>query len=474
MSIFLNKKRKNKFDPCLYKFDGAIPTNSNIFSSDFSFDEIYSYHSEIDILCWHNTVENSNIKRLNDKEFENNKKFVQRPKQIKKNNNNIINNKNSTKDYIDHCIEMKKYEIKQIIEMNQIRNIAFKKYNLILDIDLTMIKAVELKDTTTQRKDGDIEIKGFVNNNQTQFQYFYRYRPYLFNFIKEIKDYFNFYISTLSHINYASKIINDFKYKTGIIIPSCRIISRNDQTMNTRKFKYINEIIPLSKKDELNNTIIIDDTIGHWIKSLKIDNNNKDTSQCIKCLIPSKRYIMDFPHPNEDGKYDILIHNNIYEKGYETTSNYSIEIDYSYCIEKDSAINTKNCQLYYIELFLKKCIKFSLFSGRPLIDVMNYYRRKIFENCKFNLKFLGNEWIYAITSIVKDLGGTIVISIDETTHFIIENKINSNKIYNKNNSQMYVNVNYIFQCYFNLYKFNELDKKFKAINSNFLSPVKNN
>ena len=105
---------------------------------------------------------------------------------------------------------------------------------------------------------------------------------------------------------------------------------------------------------------------------------------------------------------------------------------------------------------------------------MNYYRRKIFENCKFNLRFLGNEWIYAMTSIVKDLGGTIVISIDETTHFIIENKINSNKIYNKNNSQMYVNVNYIFQCYFNLYKFNELDKKYKAINSNFLSPVKNN
>ena len=66
-------------------------------------------------------------------------------------------------------------------------------------------------------------------------------------------------------------------------------------------------------------------------------------------------------------------------------------------------------------------------------------------------------------SIIRELGGNISFSIEEATHFIIESKINSNKIIFKKDFQQYVNLNYIFQCYFNLYKFSENDIKFSAI-----------
>ena len=135
-------------------------------------------------------------------------------------------------------------------------------------------------------------------------------------------------------------------------------------------------------------------------------------------------------------------------------------MDNTFCIEKDLNENNKNSQLYYIELFLKKCIKFSLFSGISLVEAMNYFRKKIFEKCKFNLKYLSKDWNYSMSLIVKDLGGNITPSINDTTHFIVENKINTNKISNKNKLQKYVNINYIFQCYFNLYKFSESDYKF--------------
>lgn len=51
------------------------------------------------------------------------------------------------KKYISYSLKMKKYNIKQIIELNQMKNITYKKINLILDLDLTMINAVDLSNT---------------------------------------------------------------------------------------------------------------------------------------------------------------------------------------------------------------------------------------------------------------------------------------------------------------------------------------
>jgi hypothetical protein len=358
------------------------------------------------------------------------------------------------KDYISHCLEMKNYSIDEIIE---IKNISFKKFNIVLDIDSTMIKAVELNEINFPKKDSDIQIKGYIKNN-IFFEYYCRYRPYLFQFIDSIKNYFNFYVSTLGHTNYASKIINDFTQKTKINIPQKNITSNFSDIL----VKNIYDIAPLKDNiNELNNTIIIDDIVNFWIKPPNIMKNEKDTEQCIKCLIPSKRYIINSANGNDRQKFGILIHNDIYEEKYNNNKNYSIDVDYPYCIEKDSdSENKKYGQFYYLEKFIINCIKFSLFSGIPLVNAVDYYRKKVFEDCRFNLKYLDNEWNYCISNMVKELGGNIVINIDETTHFITANEINMNKIVKQKNNQIFVNINYIFQSYFNLRRMSEYENQF--------------
>ena len=84
------------------------------------------------------------------------------------------------------------------------------------------------------------------------FHYIIRYRPYLFQFISELKDYFNFYISTLGQINYANKILDDLKRKTNINIPSRNIISNISEDKNIAKLaKTLEEIKSLPYYDLL-------------------------------------------------------------------------------------------------------------------------------------------------------------------------------------------------------------------------------
>ena len=438
-------------------------------SLNYTIEEIDSLDLNEHKKSWLQTYKISKKLRLDNEKYKITKSFSSSPQPFSSNKKLYLFNKshsnndllNKEKEYISHCLEMKNYSINQIININNSKNIQLKKFNLILDIDCTMIKSVELNDINFSKKDTDIQIKGQVNFN-TNFNFYCRYRPYLFHFIEEIKPFFNFFISTLGHINYASKIIDDFKQKANINIPKRNIITINSDKL----YKNIYDIDYLvNNEKELNNTIIIDDTINFWIKPYNIQKSEKDIEQCIKCLIPSKRYIINTPNNNDKQKYGILIHNNIFEKSYDNKINYSIDTDFQYCIEKDSdSEKTRYGQFYYLTKFVKKCVEYSLFSGIPLVNAMDYYRKKIFEDFKFNLKYLDNEWNFCIPNIIRELGGSIAISIDETTHFIIENKINMKNIIKPKGNQIFININYIFQCYFNLNRMNEYEKQFKINN----------
>ena len=456
----LKRKRNLKLDYSLFNFGFFNAKTTYHFKYDDSMIKKNINKEKIEEYIWNR--KETKLKLL--KDFTINKCFIIKTERISKKiifNVNQQNSMENKSEYIYHCLKISKYNLKQIIEITQI--IPYKKFNLVLDIDLTMIKAIELNDTLNKRKETDIEICGIANKRK--FHFYFRYRPYLFEFSKKLKKYFNFYISTLAHKNYAEKIVDNFKVETGILIPPSRISGRTDETMELKK-KFINELIPLSDIEELNNTIIIDDNISSWIKSEDLDKEKKDTMQCIKCLIPSKRYVMAFPQNTENNKYCLLIHNNIFENGFSKFTDYSLDIEYSFCIEKDSISNNDFGQLYFLELFIKKCMKFSLLSGIPIIEVINFYRKKIFEDCFFNMKYLDNKWSYTIKLIIKELGGNISLTVGEATHFIIENKINPNNIILKNVHQKYININYIFQCYFNLYKFSEDDDRYNTVNIN--------
>ena len=361
------------------------------------------------------------------------------------------------KEYLYHIFLMKNYEINDIKTINLVKNIPEKKFHMILDIDSTMIKAVDKREIPLSKKPDDFEIYGMIDS-MNRFEFYCRYRPYLFHFIHELKDYFHFYISTLGHENYATKIIADLIKKAQISIPQINIIS--NKIPGQKLVKSLSEIESLkNNKDELDDTVIIDDIINYWIKPPTFKKEDNEIKQCIKCLIPSKRYVIQSAKGPDADKFGILFHNNIFEDSYNKDLTYSIPVDYSFCIERDKdSENGKKGQFFYLEIFIKKCIKFCLYTGKSLVEVMDFFRKKVFEGCKFNFQFLDNEWMDTIKNLVDELGGNVVTKFDETTHFVFKDEVNREKIKSLRPNQHIISVNWIFQCYFNLFKMDELSK----------------
>ena len=363
------------------------------------------------------------------------------------------------KEYLYHFLKYKNYSINELKQINLLKKIPEKKFHMILDIDSTMIKAVDRNEVPSNPKPDDFEIRGSIDRNT--FEFYCRYRPYLFHFIHELKDYFNFYISTLGHINYANKIIDDLIKKAGISIPDINIVSNINP--GQKLVKSLSEIKAIANfKEELNETVIIDDIVNYWIKPPIVTKEDDEIKQCIKCLIPSKRYVINSAKGTDKDNFGILLHRNILEEGYKKDNNYSIPIEYSFCIEKDNdSENGKKGQFFYLEMFLKNCIKFCLYTEKPLVEAMDFLRKKVFENCKFNLNFLDSSWIYNIIDIIKELGGVVVKpdEVDITTHYVVKDEIIKEKIPCLKQNQNVVNVNYIFKCYFNLYRMNELENQ---------------
>lgn len=361
------------------------------------------------------------------------------------------------KEYLYHIFLMKNYEINDIKTINLVKNIPEKKFHMILDIDSTMIKAVDKREIPLSKKPDDFEIYGMIDS-MNRFEFYCRYRPYLFHFIHELKDYFHFYISTLGHENYATKIIADLIKKAQISIPQINIIS--NKIPGQKLVKSLSEIESLkNNKDELDDTVIIDDIINYWIKPPTFKKEDNEIKQCIKCLIPSKRYVIQSAKGPDADKFGILLHNNIFEDSYNKDLTYSIPVDYSFCIERDKdSENGKKGQFFYLEIFIKKCIKFCLYTGKSLVEVMDFFRKKVFEGCKFNFQFLDNEWMDTVKNLVDELGGNVVTKFDETTHFVFKDEVNREKIKSLRPNQHIISVNWIFQCYFNLFKMDELSK----------------
>ena len=462
---FLGFKRENKIIPDL-ELDSKESKEESTQSSFYEINRNIQYCNYS--VTKNNLIFNDNwenllhppkvIIKLGDDKFKIQRSFI-----LKKNEKSVPSVKKSTilndiiknqKEYLYHIFLMKNYNINELKTINLMKNIPEKKFHMILDIDSTMIKATEKNDAPLPKKPDDFEISGTIGDN-SRFEFYCRYRPYLFHFIHEIKDYFNFYISTLGHINYANKIIEDLIKKAEITIPQINIVS--NKIPGQKLIKSLDEIEAIkNSKDEFNETVIIDDIINYWIKPPNFKKSDDEIKQCIKCLIPSRRYVIQSAKGPDTEKFGILIHNNIIEGNYNKDFIYSIPVDYSFCIEKDKdSENGKKGQFYYLEIFMKKCIKFCLYTGMSLVDAMDFFRKKVFEGCKFNFKFLDNEWINIAKNLVDELGGITVTNFDETTHFVIKDEINKEKIKSLKSNQNIININWIFQCYFNLYKMNE-------------------
>lgn len=359
-------------------------------------------------------------------------------------------------EYKLHLFKTFNYTLQQIKNINTEKNIPLKKINLILDIDLTMINATESateKDLKFKKKDTDILISG-KSYNDNPYQFLFRFRPGLFEFINNIKNYCNFYISSLGHINYVNDILSYFKQKSGISINQENIIASPGVP---KIYKRLEELININLDSELNNTIIFDDEISVWVKQdLSKLKKEKDILQSVKSLLLSKKYYPEIHDFNNIVKYNILLRDN--------KNNYIQEVDYVIGVETDQDYekNKKN-QLFYIEKFILKCIKLSWFTGMSIVNAMEYYRKQIFKDCCFCFKFISDTVMTKIYGIIQELGGTVSVKQNEVTHYVIDQVVNKDQLTQKNINKKFITPKYIYECYFNMTRMNENEKQFNGI-----------
>ena len=317
----LGKKREKLIAPI---FETDSKEDSTQSSNPYSiFDVKYMNFKEPNLKenpfgYWDGKIESNPQPKLNDEKFKNKKYFNFSSKKTEKlaplkskatNYNSLLKNE---REYLYHFLKMKNYSINELKQINLLKNIPEKKFHMILDIDSTLVKTVSKAEIPSSPKPDDFEISGSIDS-RNNFEFYCRYRPFLFNFIHEMKDYFQFYISTLGHINYANKIIEDLIKRAEISLPEKNIVS--NASPGQKLVKSLREIKSLSNiKDELDDTVIIDDVINYWINPPNTIKPEDEIKQCIKCLIPCKRYVINSAKGPDAENFGILIHYNILEE----------------------------------------------------------------------------------------------------------------------------------------------------------------
>ena len=107
---------------------------------------------------------------------------------------------------------------------------------------------------------------------------------------------------------------------------------------------------------------------------------------------------------------------------------------------------------------------------------MEYYRKKIFDGCKFKIKY--NTLKKPLKIMIRDLGGEIIEDKkinkfknekkknkqedededenDDATHYIFQTQKKFKRLANK----FYIRSLYIYDCYFSMYRFDENESRY--------------
>ena len=387
---------------------------------------------------------------------------VEKKPEKKFKNSIIVSESHKNLEYFDLCISMKLSMGQNIIPHEN----DLKKINLILDIDSTLIYAINLNDTKYTEQERDQNKDAIFYLNSTPFNY--RFRPHLFEFLNKLKKYCNFYVSTLSHIEYAEQVIKLIYENTKMEIPSDHVSARGKSNDKNGKndVKYLKYFFPNFKEysNEINNTIILDDSVEPWVTYDK--NDREDIEQSIKCLLVSKKFYYkcksDPRSPTKLPSYDML------SKERKKILNVNI-----YCsFENDKFDN----QLSYLRKYIEKCFILSYYSNSSIVKCMEYYRKKIFDGCKFKIKY--NTLKKPLKIMIRDLGGEVIEDKksnkiendkeknkqedeeedenDDATHYIFQTQKKFKRLANK----FYIRSLYIYDCYFSMYRFDENESRY--------------
>lgn len=135
-------------------------------------------------------------------------------------------------------------------------------YNIILDLDNTLIFSLELHNIGNNiNKDILINHKNYLcklSHETKEYNVFTR--PNLSDFFNIVRNKYNLYVYTLANKIYAEKVINELEKKFNITIT-------NFWTMdNLRENNLKKKTLEITNLD-LNKSFIIDDTITAWINT---------------------------------------------------------------------------------------------------------------------------------------------------------------------------------------------------------------
>ena len=340
-----------------------------------------------------------------------------------------------------------------------------EKIKLILDIDETLVYSQVLQETPKiQNQNGvileekydlnevqniaqdEFIIKIFEPSQEKYFLVKVKIRKGLSLFFKKLAPFCEFYINTMASKSYVIEILKIFEKYYDFCIKRENVMFTPPQGK-----KYLEEKII---KDE--NFLILDDNICAWEIGY------------IPSIIPVKKF-NDLNLVNPDIFYQYyLFSNKIYcfneSKGCFIDSNYRIP----HCVEFTNDSKNLLSQLNNItEIIIKSFILKKLLSI-PIRHCLHFIQNAILKNCRIYYQGFEQDFI---SEMVSFLGGIIITDIKEATHIIYnknflkggENMINGLINKDKENNTHYIDIKWIFDCFFKFKKCEEREVEYKIL-----------
>ena len=331
-----------------------------------------------------------------------------------------------------------------------------KKINLVLDLDQTLIysqlipnlpKNYFIEKELFQKYFHSKEIE--IIRLSTNEIYVVQFRKGLKVFFDKTKNFCNYYISTSSFQYYANQIISKMKKKFEIQFSG--YIANKDLTKE-KKIKNLKELNLLE-----NNTIIFDDNPHYWTNNL---------SNLILSKYFMDNYInfflkihFDFNYyplllPKQDPNCKLKTHISIF-KDYKMKNFHKLITKLPYYVE--SPYLNKKKQLDYISDYILKVYYLYYYCNINVPDSMSILKMNIFYNINFSVSSsLPNN--IELIEIIKMCGGNIInnCTIEDSISEIIYIDKEKKMI----NGKETISQDYIYDCYYMNYKFDESDKDY--------------
>ena len=323
-------------------------------------------------------------------------------------------------------------------------NFLIKPFNIILDIDLTLVITREY-DFSIYSKLKDVHQFSFeteIYGKKNFYSFMVKFRPYLEKFLKFCLKYSNLYFCTRGDSNYAKALLKLFEEKFKIKFSKNCLKANNE-------IKYNMKNISLFKEFNLTkfNTLIFDDLIQFWDEE---SQNN---------IICSKQFYA-FNYKLEKCKY-FYFPRNFGQKN-NISECFILKNNKPIYIEEDT-FNDKEIQLPYIEKFIEKTFKYSLINNENLLNSFLIMKSYVLKNCNINLNYYKIfSHIPILKNFIQVLGAKETNNLNETTHLILTEDYKLSELKELNKYHL-VNIYWIINSFYFLEKMDEKDEKYKIL-----------